>query len=88
MKTRKDVTELKSFIQETVNDTVKEVLREKTDAFRALPVSGQIGETFKAFCTFSAESAKLFLTVAECLGVFFTLVYAVRELIKEIKSPL
>ncbi|MBE6875805.1 MAG: hypothetical protein E7496_03635 [Ruminococcus sp.] len=92
MKKSKYITELNEIIRDTVREnireTVTESLKEKTDLLRALPVSGQIQETAKAFCGFSVEFFRLFLTVAECLGVFFTLIYAVRELIKEIKSPL
>ena len=92
MKKFKDFTELNEMIRDTVKETIRETvtdsLKEKTDAFRALPVAGQIGETFRTFCKFSAESAKLLVTALQCFGIFITLVYAVRELIKEMKSPL
>ncbi|MBR1553988.1 MAG: hypothetical protein IJ644_01180 [Oscillospiraceae bacterium] len=88
MKKFKDMTELKDIIQETVSETVRDALKEKTESFRALPVTGQVQDVFKEFCGFSVDSAKLLLKALQVFGIFFTLVYAIRQLMKEIKSPL
>ncbi|MBR0484784.1 MAG: hypothetical protein IJJ69_08430 [Oscillospiraceae bacterium] len=88
MKKLKHPDEFQKLIQETVSESVRETLKEKTDSLRTQPVSGQILEVFREFCGFSAESAKLLFKAVSCFGVFFTLIYAVHQLIKEIKSPL
>ena len=77
MKKSKKLTEIKSHIQETATEKVI-----------AFSLFGQICETVREFCGFSASSVKLFVKFAECFGVILALVCAVRELIKEIKSPL
>ena len=92
MKKIKDLGEIREavreMVQESVRDAVKEAVREKAEAFREMPVSKPIEETAKAICGMSVESAKLILKFVQCFSVFITLVYAVRQLIKEIKSPL
>lgn len=48
----------------------------------------QIKQAGEALCGLSSELVKLSISLLQCFGIFFTLVYAVRGLMQELDCPL
>ena len=48
----------------------------------------QMKQASEALSGLASESLKLFLSILQCFGIFFTLIYAVRQLLKELHSSL
>ncbi|MBR1528740.1 MAG: hypothetical protein IJ642_05515 [Oscillospiraceae bacterium] len=80
--------ELTKMIQETVGDAVRDAVKEKAESIRELPAAKHVQNAAQAFGEGSAEAVGVVMKFIQCFGIVITLLYAVRQLAKELKSPL
>ncbi len=84
MKERRKINKL---IRKAVKQAVREAILEKTEPVQDMPVTKPFREAAGALGGLSAETARLCIDFVKCFGIFITLLYAVRQLMKEIKTP-